>query len=275
MSWCVSPSIYPVWDSLCFLDLIDYFFSQIREVFNYNLFKYFLSLFLFLFFFWDPYNSNVGVFNVVPEVSETVLNSFHSFFFILLCSSYFYYFIFQVTYLFFVSVILLLIPSREFLISFIVLFITVCLLFSSSRSLLNVSCIFSILFPRFWVIFTIFILNCFSGRLPISSSFVRSGGFLPCSCTCYVFLFLLILHNLLCLGSHFLRLQVLSSHYVWCLPPVGKVGSVGCVGFLVEGTSACVLVNEAGSCLSGGQVHVWWCVLGCLWPYFDFRQPLC
>ena len=83
-----------------FLDWVDYLFSHIREVFNYNLFKYFLSPFLFLFFFWDPYNSNVGAFNVVPEVSEPVLNSFHSFFFILLCSSYFHCFIFQVTYLF-------------------------------------------------------------------------------------------------------------------------------------------------------------------------------
>ena len=52
------------------------------------------------------------------------------------------------------------------------LFIAVCLLFSSSRSLLNISCIFSILFPKFWILFTIFILNSFSGRLPISSSFV-------------------------------------------------------------------------------------------------------
>ena len=34
---------------------------------------------------------------------------------------------------------------------------------------------------------------------------------------------------------------------------MGKVGSVGCVGFLVEGTGACVLVGGAGSCLSGGQ----------------------
>ena len=43
---------------------------------------------------------------------------------------------------------------------------------------------------------------------------------------------------------------------------MAKVGSVGCVGFLVEGTGACVLVNVAGSCLSGGQDHVWWCVWG-------------
>ena len=55
---------------------------------------------------------------------------------------------------------------------------------------------------------------------------------------------------------------------------MAKVGSVGCVGFLVEGTSARVLVNEAGSLLSGGQVHVWWFVLGCLWLYYDFRQTL-
>ena len=39
---------------------------------------------------------------------------------------------------------------------------------------------------------------------------------------------------------------------------------MACIGFLVEGTGACVLVDEAGSCLFGGQDHVWWCVLGCL-----------
>ena len=41
---------------------------------------------------------------------------------------------------------------------------------------------------------------------------------------------------------------------------MAKVGSVGYVGFLVEGSSACVLVGEAGSCLSGGQDRVRWCV---------------
>ena len=69
-----------LYGTLCCLDLIDYFLSHIREVFNYNLFKYFLSPFLFLFFFWDPYNLNVGAFNVVPEVSETL--QFFSFFFL-------------------------------------------------------------------------------------------------------------------------------------------------------------------------------------------------
>ena len=79
-----------------------------------------------------------------------------------------------------------------------------------------------------------------------------------------MFLCLLILLNLLCLGSPFCRLQVSSSRCFSCLPPVAKVGSVGCIGFLVEGTGACVLEDEAGSCLSGGQDHVQWCVLGFL-----------
>ena len=144
------------------------------------------------------------------------------------------------------------------------LFLVVFLLFSFSRSLLNVSYIFSILFPRFWIIFAIITLNSFSGRLPISFSFVWSGEFLPCSFICCVFLCLLILLNLLCLGSPFHRLQVRISRCFVCLLPVGKVGSVSCVGFLVDGTGACVLVYEAGSFLSGGQVHIQWCVLGCM-----------
>ena len=42
-----SPWVYPVWDSLGFLDLGDYFLPHFREVFNYYLLKYFLwSFFL-------------------------------------------------------------------------------------------------------------------------------------------------------------------------------------------------------------------------------------
>ena len=62
-----------------------------------------------------------------------------------------------------------------------------------------------------------------------------------------------MLLDLLCLGSPFCRLQVRSFCCFWCLSPVAKVVSVGCVGFLVEGTGVYVLVDEAGSCLSGGQ----------------------
>ena len=96
MSWGVSPWVYPVWDSLGFLDLGGYFFSHFREVFNYYFLKYFLMAFLFV-FFWNSYDLKVGAFDIVPEVSEVVLISFNSFFFSL-CFIYFYHSIFHLTY---------------------------------------------------------------------------------------------------------------------------------------------------------------------------------
>ena len=75
------------------------------------------------------------------------------------------------------SIILLLVSSRVFLISVIVLSIVHCLLFNYPRSLLNIFfCIFlicasslficsSILFSRLWIIFTNIALNSFAGRL--------------------------------------------------------------------------------------------------------------
>ena len=44
---------------------------------------------------------------------------------------------------------------------------------------------------------------------------------------------------------------------------MSEVGSVACVGFLVESTGACVLVVGAGSCPSGGRSAsgcVFWCI---------------
>ena len=75
MSRGVSPWVYPVWDSLGFLDLSDYFLPHFKEVFNYYLLPYFLMVFLFVFFFWDSYDSTVWEFDIVPEVSEIVLIS--------------------------------------------------------------------------------------------------------------------------------------------------------------------------------------------------------
>ena len=107
------------------------------------------------------------------------------------------------------SDILLLIPFGVFLISVIVLFVSVCLFFNSSRSLLIYSCILSILCSRFLSILTLIILNTFSGSLPISSSFIWTSVFLVFSFTCVVFLSfsLLLFFNLLCLRSPFPRLQ--------------------------------------------------------------------
>ena len=84
------------------------------------------------------------------------------------------------------SDVLLLIPSRVFFISVIVLFVSVCLFFN--YSLLTESYIFSILFSRFFIIFTIIILNYFSGSLSISSSFIWTCVFLGCSFICTIFL---------------------------------------------------------------------------------------
>ena len=83
--------------TLGFLDLGDYFLPHFREVFNYYLLKYFLMAFLFVFFFWDSSDSNVGMFNIVPGVPEVVLISLNSFFFFPLCFIYFYHSIFYLT----------------------------------------------------------------------------------------------------------------------------------------------------------------------------------
>ena len=123
MSWGVSPWVYPVWDSLGFLDLGDYFLPHFREVFNYYLLKDFLMVFLFVFFFWDSYDLNVEAFNIVPEVSEIVLISFNLFF--LFSSDSFISTSLSFTSLILssASVILLFVASRVFLISFITLFV--------------------------------------------------------------------------------------------------------------------------------------------------------
>ena len=114
MSQGVLPWVYPVWDSLGFLDLGGCFLPHFTEVFNYYLLKYFLMVFLFIFFFWDSYDSNVGAFNIVPEVSEVVFISFNYFF----LSDSFISTILSSTSLILssASVILLLVPSRMFLI---------------------------------------------------------------------------------------------------------------------------------------------------------------
>ena len=77
--------------------------------------------FLFV-FFWESYGSNVGVFDIVPEVPEVFLISFNSFFF--LSASFIFTIIFYTSLILSsASIILLLVPSRVFLITFIALFI--------------------------------------------------------------------------------------------------------------------------------------------------------
>jgi len=131
--------------------------------------------------------------------------------------------------------------------------------FISSRSLLNLSCIFSILvsrlficesilISRFWIIFTIMIQNSLSSRFPISSSFVWFGGHLSCSFICWVFLCLFILFILLCVFWKFVEFSLL-----WSFRTVGWVVWVACQGFLVREACVGVLEGGAGFLLSGVQ----------------------
>ena len=98
------------------------------------------------------------------------------------------------------SVIPLLVSSRVFFSPVSVLSITPCLFFSSSMSLLHISCIFSvyasILFPRSWIIFTNITLNYFQ---------------VVC-----LFAFHLVLRVLFCFFSLLLHLQH-SSFISFCL----------------------------------------------------------
>ena len=51
---------------------------------------------------------------------------------------------------------------------------------------------------------------------------------------------------------------------------MGEVGSVACVGFLVGGTGACVLMSGARSRPSGGQG----CIVGVFWSVCELSMTL-
>ena len=88
--------VHPVWDSLGFLVFCGCFLSHVGKAFHYNLFKYFLIPFLFL-FFWDPYNSNVGAL----YVSQMSLGLSFPFFSLFWCASVIHHSMFHLTYPFF------------------------------------------------------------------------------------------------------------------------------------------------------------------------------
>ena len=117
------------------------------------------------------------------------------------------------------------------------------LFFISSRSLLNISCIFSILvsslficnsilFSRCWIIFTTIIWNSLWGRFPVSFSFVWFGGHLSCSFTFWVFLCLFILFIFLCLGWPFCILAVCGVLFIVEFPLCGWGSTGGLSRFL-------------------------------------------
>ena len=156
--------------TLCLLDLIDYFLFHGGEIFNYNLF-----IFSFPFFFSSSGTPIIQMFvQLILSQRSLRLSSVLFILFSLFCSSEVISTILSSSSLicFPASDIVLLILPRVFLISVIVLCVSVCLFFNSSRSLLIDSYILFILFSRFLIIFTIIILNYFADSLPISLSFI-------------------------------------------------------------------------------------------------------
>ena len=161
------------------------------------------------------------------------------------------------------SVILVLIPSSIFFISVIV---HLCLSFSSSRSLLNISYkfIFDLClhyFLRSWIIIT---LNSFLGRFPISTSLSYSRIL---SCSFFRNMPCAVLFCLTSCGCNFLSSRcsvvVILVSAVCSLVDEAVLGA--CAGFLVSRTGSCPLVSGAGSYPSGGQ--------GC--SQKDFKHSVC
>ena len=130
-----------------FLDFVESSLSHVREFFSYYLFKYHLKA--------NPLSSSetcimwLLVHLLLPQ--RFLRLSLFSFF--LLYSSLPQWFPSSCLNHFYDPVILLLIP--------IVFFMSVCLIFSSSRSWVNIYWNFFILSPRTWIIFIIIILNSF------------------------------------------------------------------------------------------------------------------
>ena len=122
MSWGVLPWVYPVWDSLGFLDLCDDFLPHSREVFNYYLLEYFLMAFL---------SSSSGT-PMIRMLGRFTLSQrslrFSSFLLILfsffpLCFIYFQHSVFHLTYPIFCLSYPTVGSLQSVLISFIALFI--------------------------------------------------------------------------------------------------------------------------------------------------------
>ena len=69
MSYCGSVWVHCVWDPLCFLFLDICFLVQIWEVFSIISSNTFFNLLFSLSSFWNPYNVNIGILIVIPEIS--------------------------------------------------------------------------------------------------------------------------------------------------------------------------------------------------------------
>ena len=126
------------------------------------------------FSFWHPYNSDIGMFQVVPEVPKSLFTFLNSCFFILFWLDVYFFLLFQIVDLCPFSFLLLLVPQIFCFISLCVSFI--CSFIFQSNSISSVS----ILITR--------ALNSPSDRLAISSSLSSLSEVLLCSFIWAIFL---------------------------------------------------------------------------------------
>ena len=144
MSWGVLPWVYPVWDSLGFLDLGGYFLPHFREVFNYYLLQYFLMPFLSS----SSGTRMIWMFGCLTLSQKSLRLS--SFFFPL-CFIYFHQTLFHLTYpIFCLSYSTVGSLQSAFDLSYCIIHYWLTF-FISSRSLLKISYIFSILVSRLFI----------------------------------------------------------------------------------------------------------------------------
>ena len=164
-------------------------------------------------------------------------------------------------------------------------------------SLLIDSYIFSILFSMFLIIFTINILNSFSGNFLISSSFIWTSVFLLCSFICAVFLCFFIFFLSYCvwglLFPGFKKNWILSLKKIGFFLPFGfcpaKVGPVVCVRSCRVRVVLSFFLFVCFSSDGQGWVRWWSCLLmigfvflfcwldeasctGCYWGLDDARS---
>ena len=91
------PWVQHFWDSLSFLDFLEVCFlprlGKFSFIFCLNKFSISCSSF---FFFLHPYDSDVGVFKVVPELSQPLLIFLNSCFFILFWLNVYFFLLLQI-----------------------------------------------------------------------------------------------------------------------------------------------------------------------------------
>ena len=172
------------------------------------------------------------------------------------------------------SVILLMIPSWIFLISvFLLLFFANCLFLIYSRSLLNISCIFSICASILFICIFILFPSFGSSLLSLLWSLFYFLRLIAYFLFFFFFFFFLVLwsYHVLSSASSFSVFSFYLIYCVWHLLSAAWMVAVPLiygvcspwvrfhmcfVKVLVVWTHACVLVNGAGSFLSDGQCYI-------------------